>query len=138
MALTIGQLAKAAGVKLTTVRFYERRGLIPEPERRTSGYRHYSPDVVLRIRFIKNAQELGFTLEEVIELLSLQNERSASCSVIKSRASNKIKIVENKIQALKRMKNALQQLHDQCRGKGSIAQGCAILEALGSDKIEEK
>ncbi|HZW61683.1 MAG TPA: MerR family DNA-binding protein [Candidatus Babeliales bacterium] len=138
MALTIGQLAKAAGVALTTVRFYERCNLIPEPERSESGYRHYSPDMVMRIRFIKNAQELGFTLEEIRDLLVLQGNQSTKCSIVKSKAANKIKIVESKIKALKKMKKALQQLHNQCLGRGSITQGCAILEALGSEKITKE
>ena len=135
MVMTIGQLAKAAGVNVTTVRFYERRGLIPEPERTTSGYRQYASDMAIHIRFIKNAQELGFTLKEISALLDLQADTTTGCKTIKSRAAHKIEIVDNKIKALRKVKKALQQLHDQCRGKGSIKAGCAILEALGSETI---
>lgn len=137
VAMTIGQLAKAAGVNMTTVRFYERRGLIPEPERTASGYRQYSPDIAIRIRFIKNAQELGFTLEEISELLDLQTDTTTGCKTIKSRAARKIDTVDNKIKALKKVKKALQDLHDRCRGRGKIKEGCEILEALGSEKITQ-
>lgn len=135
MTMTIGQLAKAAGVNMTTVRFYERRGLIPEPERTASGYRQYSPDIVTRIRFIKNAQELGFTLEEISGLLDLQADTTTGCKTIKAGAAYKITIVDNKIKALKKVKKALQDLHDRCRGRGKIKEGCEILEALGSERI---
>jgi len=135
MTMTIGQLAKAAGVNLTTVRFYERRGLIPEPRRTASGYRQYSPDIATRIRFIKNAQELGFTLEEISALLDLKANTTTGCKTIKSRAAHKIEMVDNKIKALKKMRKALQGLHDRCRGRGKIKEGCEILEALGSEKI---
>jgi len=137
MTMTIGQLAKIAGVKLTTIRFYERRGLIPDPVRTASGYRQYTDDVVLRIRFIKNAQVLGFTLEEISELLTLQNDAHVSCKTVRSHTADKITMVENKIKALNKVKKALGTLHDRCRGKGAIQEGCAILETLGSEKITQ-
>jgi len=137
MTLTIGQLAKAAGVNLTTVRFYERRGLIPKPQRTVSGYRQYTPDIVRRIRFIKNAQSLGFTLEEIASLLDLQADRGTNCKTIKANAAHKIEMIENKIKALKNIKKALQNLHECCRGQGEIQEGCEILEALGSEEITQ-
>ena len=138
MQLTIGQLAKSAGVKLTTIRFYERRGLIPEPHRAASGYRQYTSDMVTRIHFIKNAQAIGFTLEEISELLELKENTNTHCKTIKARAAHKIELVDNKIQVLKTIKRALQDLHDGCRGHGSIQEGCTILDALGSEKITQQ
>lgn len=136
--LTIGQLAKSAGVNLTTIRFYERRGLIPKPHRSASGYRQYSPDIITRIRFIKNAQALGFTLEEISELLELKANTNTHCKTIKGHAAHKIALVDRKIQALKTMKKALQDLHDGCRGRGSIQEGCEILDTLGSERITQQ
>lgn len=135
MAMTIGQLAKAAKVNMTTVRFYERRGLIPTPKRSPSGYRLYSSEMVTRIRFIKNAQELGFTLEEISELLDLQADSQTRCKTIKCRATHKVDVIDAKIKALKKMKSALQELQARCRSRGKIAQGCEILDALGSEKV---
>lgn len=136
--LRIGALAKMAGVKTTTLRFYERYGLLPKPQLSHSGYRSYPPSTAMRIHFIKNAQSLGFTLEEIGELLELQTNHSVDRHTIKSRASNKIKMIENKISALIKIKNALQQLHDCCPGHGSIDLGCPILEALGSENKGDK
>lgn len=137
MQLTIGQLAKSASVNLTTVRFYERRGLLPEPQRTSTGYRQYPPEMVTRIRFIKNAQQLGFTLEEISELLALQVNKNTHCETIKSHTAHKIILVDNKIQALKTIKKALQNLHDCCRSRGDIQEGCEILDTLGSERITQ-
>ncbi|MBN9229492.1 MAG: hypothetical protein BGO90_12280 [Legionella sp. 40-6] len=133
--MRIGQLAKITGVNLTTVRFYERRGLIPEPKRTASGYRQYAPEMALRVRFIKNAQELGFALKEISELLDLHADSTTGCQTIKQRAADKMMIVESKINALKKIKNALQELHNLCSGQGTIKEGCRILDALGSEKM---
>lgn len=135
--LRISELAKLAGVKVSTLRFYERYGLLPKPQVNQSGYRKYLPAVALRVRFIRNAQVLGFTLEEIGELLDLQNNVAVERHTIKLRASNKIKVIENKIKALTKVKESLQQLHDCCPGHGSIDLGCPILEALGSEKASE-
>ena len=85
--LTVGQLAKRAGVGVPTIRFYERRGLLPEPERRPSGYRQYVSDSVQRVRFIRHAQELGFSLREVQELLSLSRDPGSSCADVRTRCT---------------------------------------------------
>ena len=77
--LTIGQLARQAEVNVETLRYYERRGLIPEPPRKESGYRQYPPDDLARIRFIKHAKELGFTLKEILDLLTLRVDPETSC-----------------------------------------------------------
>src|SRR5574342_138792 len=104
--LSVGQLAKEAHVNIETVRYYERRGLLPEPKRRESGYREYSPEEVFRIRFIKRAQELGFTLKEISELLGLRVDSKTTCAKVKKQADAKISDIEEKIRLLKKMKAA--------------------------------
>lgn len=127
--LTIGQLAKRAKVNIQTVRYYERRGLIPEPPRRRSGYRQYSSDDLARIRFIKHAQEVGFTLKEISELLSLRVDPKMTCAQVKERAQTKIAEINEKIAALEKMRDALTRLAARCRGEGPTSE-CPILEAL--------
>jgi MerR family mercuric resistance operon transcriptional regulator len=127
--LTIGQLAKNAEVNVETVRYYERRGLIPKPARPRSGYRHYSQEIVARIEFIKRAKELGFSLKEVSELLSLRVDPHTTCSDVKKLAEIKIADVEEKIRALQRIKKALTRLVALCRGKGPTSE-CPIIEVL--------
>src|SRR3990172_1289903 len=105
--LTIGQLAQKAQVNIETVRYYERRGLVPEPPRRESGYRQYSPDTVGRITFIKRAQDLGFSLKEIQELLSLRVDPGTTSTDIKMRAEAKLTDIDTKLRDLKRMKTAL-------------------------------
>lgn len=131
-SLTIGQLARQAQVNVETVRYYERRGLMPEPPRRESGYRQYSEPDVARIRFIKRAQTLGFTLKEISELLSLRVDPKTTCGDVKGRAEVKIANVEEKIRDLQRMKKALIKLTASCRGRGPTSK-CPILEMLGSE-----
>lgn len=129
--LTVGQLAKDTQVNIETIRYYVRRGLIHPPPRRESGYRQFSKDTIARVRFIKRAQEVGFTLKEISELLSLRVAPDTTCADIKERAEGKIAEVEQKIQALQRIKKALITLKATCRGRGPISE-CSILEALGS------
>lgn len=131
--LSIGQLAKACDVNIQTIRYYERQGLLPEPERRLSGYRMYSPDYVQRIRFIKRAKELGFTLKEISDLLSLRVDRKTSCADVKKRADSKIIDMEEKIQSLQRMKSALEALAATC-GEGGPRGECPILEFLEGEQ----
>jgi MerR family mercuric resistance operon transcriptional regulator len=130
--MTIGKLAKRAGVGVETIRFYERKGLIPEPPRRSSGYREYDDDTVMRVRFIRHAKELGFTLKEIDGLLSLQLDPDKPCQDVNRRIETKISDIDEKIQMLKRMKDALQRLSVQCGGEGSVSE-CPILEALEDD-----
>ena len=129
--MTIGQLAKRGRVNLETVRYYERRGLIPRPPRWPSGYRQYSQDSVARIEFIKRAKELGFSLKEISELLSLRVDPATTCAVVKRRAEVKIADIEDKIRYLQKMKRALSKLTASCRGRGPTSE-CPILEALDS------
>jgi len=137
--LTIGQLAKAAKVNIETIRYYERRGLMPEPPRLESGYRQYSPDFVVRIRFIKRAQELGFSLKEITELLALRVDPQTSCSEAKRHAQAKIANIEGKIQTLQRMRQTLIELAAVCDEDGTTGD-CPILEALnsGNSQAEDK
>jgi Hg(II)-responsive transcriptional regulator len=127
--LTIGKLAKKANVNIETIRYYERRALIPKPNRRASGYREYSEDTVRRIQFIKHAKELGFSLKEIHELLSLRLNSKTPCSKVKKRAEVKIADIEEKVKTLQRMKRALVKLTKACSGKGPVMK-CPILEAL--------
>jgi MerR family mercuric resistance operon transcriptional regulator len=130
--LTIGQVARNAGVGIETVRFYERQGLLQEPARRESGYRQYPEDVVARLRFIRRAKELGFSLKEIKELLALRVDPDTTCAEVKSRAEAKIADIEEKIQALRRIKKALAKLTAVCRGRGPTSE-CPILDALDTE-----
>lgn len=127
--MTIGQIAKQTDVGIETIRFYERKGLIKDPPRRKSGYRQYSPEVVKRILFIKRAKELGFSLKEIADLLSLRVNPNSTCANVKKRAEDKLNLVEEKIHELRRIKKALTQLVKTCRGKGPTSE-CPIMEAL--------
>lgn len=136
--LTIGQLAKRAQVNVETIRYYERRGLMAEPPRRDSGYRKYPGDAVIRIHFIKRAKDLGFSLKEVAELLSLKVDPETTCGDVMRRAEAKIADIEAKIQALQKMEKALGGLVISCSGQGPTS-ACPILEALDTlDKEEEQ
>ena len=130
--LRTGRLASLAGVNVETLRFYERRGLLQEPPRRPSGYREYPADAVRVVRFIKRAQELGFTLREVEELLRLREDRTASCSEVRTAASAKIEDIEGKLRGLRAMKRALTTLVESCSSEGSTRE-CPILEALDDE-----
>ncbi|MGE3805886.1 MAG: MerR family DNA-binding protein [Gemmataceae bacterium] len=131
--LTIGQVARQAGVGVETVRFYERQGLLEDPPRRESGYRQYPEEVVGRIRFIKRAKDLGFSLKEIEELLALRVDPETSCAEVRSKAEEKIAEIEAKIQALQRIRKALVKLTAICLGRGPTRE-CPILEALDRDK----
>lgn len=127
--LMIGQLAKKANVNLETIRYYERRGLIPEPPRNKSGHRGYSLEEVQRTEFIKRCKALGFSLKEISELLSLSVEPGTTCGDVKARIETKIANVEKKIEDLRKIKKSLLSMSSKCRGKGPIGQ-CPILEEL--------
>jgi MerR family copper efflux transcriptional regulator len=127
--LTIGQLAKKANVNLETIRYYERRGLIPEPPRNKSGHREYSLEAVKRTEFIKRTQALGFSLREISELLSLRVEPGTTCGDVKARVEAKIEDIEKRIMDLEQIGKALLRLSSRCTGKGPVGQ-CPILEEL--------
>jgi MerR family mercuric resistance operon transcriptional regulator len=127
--LTIGKLARTAQVNTETIRYYERRGLIPKPPRPDVGYRQYPQEMIKRIEFIKRAKELGFSLKEIGELLSFRLDPTTPCSEIKNRTETKIEFIEAKIRTLQKMKKALVEVSRACTGRGSISE-CPILEAL--------
>ena len=127
--LLIGQVARRAGVGVETVRFYERQGLLEEPQRRASGYRQYPEQVVTRIRFIKRAQQLGFSLKEITELLLLRVDGQTSCDEVRQHTEAKIAEVERKLGELQRMRQALLQVHALCTGQGPRSR-CPMLDAL--------
>src|SRR5688500_1001780 len=129
MSLSIGGLAHAAGVGVQTIRFYEREGLIEAPPRKASGYRIYPEDATVRIRFIRRAQELGFTLREIRELIALQTDASADCDDVRAVAVAKVAEVERKIADLTSMKAELKNLIGSCDCAGSARQ-CGIMECL--------
>ena len=126
------ELANRTGCNLETVRYYERRGLLPKPPRTQAGYRQFPPDTAERLRFIKRAQELGFSLEEVGELLALRMEQGRSRARVRARAEAKIADIEGKIKTLAAMKRTLRGLVDQCEQCGSAE--CPILASLENSK----
>ena len=133
--LSSGELARESRVNVETVRYYERRGLLPHPPRGAGGFRQYAPDAVRRIRFIKRAQELGFTLKEIAELLSLRVEPDTTCATVKQRAGAKIRQIEAKVRELEGMKLALQKLRATCREAAPVSQ-CPLLDALEAQESE--
>ena len=128
-ALSIGQLAKKTKVNLETLRYYERRGLLPEPLRSSSGYRQYPETEAKRIHFIKHAQSLGFSLKEIQELLAIKATTKASCQRTRSTVQDKIKDIDTKIALLKEIKKSLNTLEKQCAMKETQT-GCPIIEYL--------
>jgi len=133
--LTIGKLAELSGVGIDTVRFYERRGLLPTPERTASGYRVYTPDTSERIRFIRRAKDLGFSLQEIIKLLTLHDEGGAKADV-RQLTRDKLAEIEQKIDDLTKIKEVLEDLSGRCKGTGDV-EGCPIIESLLNESNPE-
>lgn len=130
--MTIGKIAKRAGVGVETIRFYERRGLIRQPRKpEGSGFRSYPDDVVAQLRFIRRAQEIGFSLSEIDELLSLRTDPEGDCTDVRERTVAKLADVDQKIMNLKRMRRALKEMLDACPASGAL-RSCTILDALDS------
>ena len=128
--LTIAKAAREAGVGVETIRFYERRGLIKQPPKpRGSGFRIYSPEQVKRIKFIRQAQHIGFSLHEIQELLALKADPAADCSMVRSQAMAKLEEVKRKIAQLRQIGSALEALIAVCPGRGGL-QACTILDTL--------
>lgn len=131
--MQIGELARKADVAVDTVRYYERRGLIAPPNRRPSGYRDYGTADVERLRFIRRGKALGFTLDEVGELLRLAAADDADRGPVKVLARRRLDEVEAQIRALQEVRATLARLVDACSGHGPVA-GCPIVErVLGDD-----
>ena len=131
-SLTIGQLAREAEINLETVRYYERRGLLPKPPRTASGYRVFPAEATQRLRFIRRAQELGFSLTEIRELLALRISPRTSSAEIRKRAEAKITDIESKIKSLESMRKSLRKLTKSCAGCGPISE-CPILGSLDGE-----
>jgi len=127
--LRTGEVARAAGVNVETLRYYERRGILKEPRRRPSGYREYPSDTVQVVRFIKRAQELGFRLDVIEELLALRDNDARACAEVRRAAVDKLDEIEAKLRALRAMKRALGKLVASC-DENAPARVCPILEAL--------
>ncbi len=131
--LTIGFLAKESGVGVETVRFYERKGLIKRPLKKDSGFRQYTFEDVRKIRFVKRAQDLGFTLREIKDLLELQVSSRATCGDLRKKADLKIAEVDGKIEDLKQMKESLKKFSNCCGTKNVSLKDCGILECFESE-----
>jgi Hg(II)-responsive transcriptional regulator len=128
-ALTIGQLAKATGVGIETIRFYERRGILPMPPRQRSGYRQFAPDAVARVQFIRRAQSVGFTLREIEQLLALRDKPDATRQDVREQVQQKIADVDARLRELQQIRGELMGLLSTCHDSGSVDE-CPILEAL--------
>lgn len=127
--MQIGAIARAAGINVQTIRFYEREGILPEPARMASGYRDYRPEAIKLIRFVKAAQGLGFTLAEVQDLLQLRDNEAPSCNDVRALASAKLEAVQEKLRKLVALRDGLHALVESC-GSDGVALTCPILKIL--------
>ena len=130
--LQIGEVAKRVGVSIDTIRFYEREGLIPEPNRSPGGYRRYPESIVKQLFFIQHAKTLGFSLKEIIELMALKNTPKATCQSIKETAQAKVNEIHKKIEGLEKIKKTLMPLIDQRRSADPISK-CPILGTIDEE-----
>lgn len=137
--MRISDAAKTAGVGVETIRFYERKGLVEQPKRplRGGGFRSYSQEAVARIRFIRQAQEIGFSLREIKKLLSLRVDPDADCGEMRVYAQTKLDEVNRKIASLKKIKAELEELIEACPGRGAALCDCSILEVLTRNVLDE-
>eukprot|EP01155_Anaeramoeba_flamelloides_P001370 Anaeramoba_flamelloidesa1054999_32.p2 GENE.a1054999_32~~a1054999_32.p2 ORF type:complete len:147 (+),score=18.86 a1054999_32:176-616(+) len=133
--LKIGELARRSGLSVETLRYYERRGLIPPPDRLPSGYRVYPENTLKRLSFIKRCKSLGFTLDEALELLQLQHHPEQESAAVKQRVDERIEEIDRKISDLQQIQQALQGLSALCSGKGSTAD-CPILAFLEQEPAD--
>ena len=134
--LTIGKLAKQVGVNIQTVRYYERRRMLSPATRTSSGYRLYGEEALRRLRFIKNAQALGFTLREIADLLSLRVSSTARCGDVQRKAQAKLAQVEAKIRDLRALDRALQGLIHACKA-GQPTDRCPILKSMEENRKKQ-
>lgn len=126
---SIGQVAKQSGISVETIRYYEKESLLKEPERKESGYRQYKQEAIARLSFIQQAKELGFSLKEIGELLSIRSDENNLCNEVKQLAQEKLDNIESKLKLLQRMRKSLKKLVDDCPGQALLNE-CPILEAL--------
>lgn len=132
--MKIGEIAEQAGVSVQTVRYYERRGLLPEPKRTRSGYRAYGPADVQRLSFVRRAKDLGFTLSEVGELLELRVRSGTSAADVRTSAVRKLESTRRKMRDLRRIAAALERLISTCDAHGA-PEACTLMHALETDDI---
>lgn len=130
--MQIGLLATRAGVPVDTVRYYERVGLLPRPTRQPSGYRRYEEEDVLRLRFIRKGKHLGFSLDEIRDLLALSSNRDSDMAAAKAAAQARLQAIDARIGELERVRSALRAVADSCPGQGSPS-ACPILAALAGE-----
>ena len=135
--MNIGQLSATTGVPAATVRYYERRGLLEPPRRTRAGYRQYEAETTQRLRFIKRAQELGFTLEEIADLLAFWQDSATSCGKVEGRATATLERIDTKIRDLKRMRSGLSQYVNACRTRDALS-ACPLLASLACVEETEK
>ena len=128
--MTIGQFADATGVSTDTVRYYEKRGLLAKPPRTAGGYRDYGPEAVRRLRALRKAQALGFTLDEAADLLALSADLDADAEAVQVRAQDKIEAIDARIADLRRTRDALDRLVAACGGRHTTRADCPVLLAL--------
>ncbi len=131
--MTIGQLAQQASVGVETIRFYERQGLLPEPPRSAAGYRRYSSEELDRLRFIRGAKQLGFSLSEIGELLELRHEPSTACDSVRERVEGKLADIRSRIRSLEEIQQDLEQLHAAC--DANAADDCPTLDQINHRRI---
>ncbi len=129
---SIGKLSKQSGIAIETIRFYEKQRLLPKPKRTGTGYRQYNQGDLQRISFIKRSKDLGFTLAEIKELLSLKVGGKTTCADVRRKAELKIKDIEGRVAELQRIKLALKTLSSSCKGTGPAGE-CPILDALSAN-----
>lgn len=131
-AMNIGQLAKQTGISIDTIRYYEKEGVLPKPQRLGSGYRRYSDDDVARLEFIRRAKALGFSLSEISSLLSLSSNSQADMSGVNAAVRLHLQSVKTKLAELERIRKGLEALIDICPGQGEINH-CPIVAALSRE-----
>ena len=130
--MKIGELSTLSGVPIDTIRYYERQGLLPLPQRTRSNYRAYPPGATRQLVFIRRAQDLGFTLKEIADLLVLSQDHQADAGAVRQSVQEKLEILNHRIQSMLEMKKSLEQLVKACSGLGPRS-SCPILEALAGD-----
>ena len=136
-SMTIGQLAKETGVGIETIRFYERKGILPCPDRKQSGYRQFGPEAVARMQFIRRAQGVGFTLREIETLLRLRDDPTAQRAEVRTHVAQKIEDIDAKLRELRRMRKELQQMLTSCQGDGPT-DDCPIIDALAQPTTHQE
>ncbi|HET7663519.1 MAG TPA: heavy metal-responsive transcriptional regulator [Rhodanobacteraceae bacterium] len=135
--MRIGTVARKCGVSIDTIRYYEREGLLLPPQRRASGYREYDEEALDRLRFIRRAKDLGFSLDDIRELLSLSGDREHGVKGVKQRAQRRLALVDERLVQLQRMRDGLEELIANCPGHGALGK-CPILRALSEPESDEE